>query len=178
MSFLSVVPIYLSGRQALVSRLGECLERTFHMAVRVRAPWFDPEVAYDASRGQYNSHLLLGQLLSDPVGDAVKNLGVTSLDLFSPALTYVFGEAQVNGRVAIVSIERLRTEAYGLPADDVLLGERLEKEAIHELGHTYGLVHCRDAECVMHTSPQAEQIDFKSPHFCTACLRTLVEARA
>jgi archaemetzincin len=173
MSFFNIVPIYLSDRLALLSQLNDCIEQTFHVPVRVRAPWFDAETAFDASRGQYNSTVLLGQLLSDPAQDAARVLGVTSLDLFSPALTYVFGEAQLNGRAALVSIERLRTEAYGLPADEALLHERLEKEAIHELGHTYGLVHCLDAACVMHSSSYAEQIDFKSAHFCTPCRRNL-----
>lgn len=177
MSFLSIVPIYLSDRQSLVSHVRECIERTFHVMVRIRGPWFDPEISYDASRAQYNSHLLLGQLLADPSEEGGKVLGMTSLDLFSPALSYVFGEAQLKGRVAIVSIERLRSEAYGLPPDDRLLGERLEKEAIHELGHTYGLVHCRDAECVMHASTYAEEIDFKPAYFCTACLKDLAATR-
>ena len=125
--------------------------------------------SFDAPRRQYNSRVLLGQLLSAPGDDDSRILGVTSCDLFFPVLQYVFGEAQLGGRAALVSIERLRNEAYGLPPDDRLLGERLKKEAGDRLGHTYGLVHCPDAACVMYPSTYAEQIDFKSVRFCTGC---------
>jgi len=173
MSFLSLVPIYMGDRQALLRRLSDRIERTFHLTVRLRAPWFDPEIAFDASRCQYNSSQLLRQLLSDPYSDGARILGVTSRDLFSPALTYVFGEAQLDGRAAVVSIDRLRNEAYGFPRNDRLLCERSEKEAIHELGHVYGLVHCRSAACVMQASTFVEHIDFKSVQFCTRCLGNL-----
>jgi archaemetzincin len=173
MSFVAVVPICLDDRQALLGQLCRCVERTLHVEVRLRVPWFDPDLAFDTARGQYNAPMLLGKLMGDPCEDDHRVLGVTSLDIFSPALMYVFGEAQLNGRVALVSIERLRNEAYGLPANDALLSERLEKEAIHELGHTYGLVHCRNAACVMHASTYAEQIDFKSAQFCSPCLASV-----
>ena len=169
MSFVSLVPIYFSERQALLGQLSDCIECTFRLSVRLRPPWFDPEISFDPSRGQYNSTLLLAQLLRGPSDGALRVLGVTSLDLFVPILTYVFGEAQLNGRAAVVSIERLRNEAYGLPSDETLLRTRLEKEAIHELGHTFGLLHCLDSTCVMHSSTYAEQIDIKYGHFCTTC---------
>ena len=173
MSLVTIVPMHLDDQHALVDRLRDRIERTFHLLTRVRAPWFDPESAFDASRGQHNANVLLRHLLSDPSEKAAKILGVTSRDLFCPALSYIFGEAQLDGRVAVVSIDRLRNEAYGLPPDDQLLSERLGKEAIHELGHTYGLLHCRDTACVMHPSTYAEQIDFKSASFCSACRRSL-----
>ncbi len=178
MPFVNVVPIYLSDRLTLVDQLRDCIERTFRLTTRLRAPWFDPENAFDSSRGQYNANELLRQLLSDPFDEASKVLGVVSRDLFCPVLTYIFGEAQLDGRAAVVSIERLRNEAYGLPPDDKLLRERLEKEATHELGHTYGLLHCRNTACVMHPSIYAEQIDFKSAGFCSACRRCLDASHA
>ncbi|NJL28082.1 MAG: hypothetical protein HC897_09370 [Thermoanaerobaculia bacterium] len=73
------------------------------------------------------------------------------------------------GRAAVASIHRLHSELYGLPADPVLLGERAEKELIHELGHTYGLVHCPDPDCVMHASTYVEDIDLKTASFCSGC---------
>lgn len=177
MSSIIVVPIYLEDKQGLVTHLTSCIQRTFHVPVRIRPVWFDPQRAFDALRGQYNSNELLRQLLSDPGPQSAKIIGVISRDLFSPALTYVFGEAQLSGRAATVSIERLRTEVYGLPSNARVLQERLEKEAIHELGHTYGLVHCRDGTCVMHPSTWAEQIDLKSAHFCMRCLTALAPQR-
>src|SRR5262249_45197761 len=100
-------------------------------------------------------------------------LGVTSCDLFVPVLTFVFGEAQLDGNCATVSFARLKEEAYGLPPREGLLRERLLKEAVHELGHTFGLRHCADGRCVMTSSHAVERLDVKSAEFCAGC-RALV----
>ena len=171
MAGLDLVPVYLSDRQPLVDRLSQHLESTFDLPVRIRLPGFDPERCYDSSRGQYNSTLFLKELLSTAEASPSRILGVTSVDLFIPVLTYVFGEAQVDGPAAVASIHRLRNEAYGLPPDADLLAQRLGKEATHELGHTYHLLHCPDAACVMHASTYVEEIDLKSMNFCDTCLQ-------
>src|SRR5512144_1175778 len=135
---IDIVPIYFADREEMLRRLGALLERDFETSVRYRNPWFDPEGSFDSSRGQYNSTTVLKQLLDDPQEPASRTLGVTSVDLFTPVLTYVFGEAQLGGRAAVVSLHRLRSDVYGLPPDEALLFERLHKEAVHELGHTFG----------------------------------------
>ncbi len=173
MSELYLVPIFMSGRDPLINELGQRLTQTFLLQVRIREPWFDPQLTYDASRGQYDSNMLLVQLLSDPSEDAMRILGVTSVDLFIPVLTYVFGEAQLGGPAAVVSTNRLRSEKYGLPPDPETLISRLEKEAVHELGHTFGLLHCQEPACVMHSSTYVEEIDPKEASFCATCLQTL-----
>ena len=166
---IEVVPIYLAYRHELIGQLTQRLSASFGAEVRRRNPWFDPERAFDLSRGQYNSRVLLKLLLDDPAAAAGKVIGVTGVDLFTPVLTYVFGEAQLDGRAAVVSYHRLRPEAYGLPEDPAVVSSRLEIEAVHELGHTYGLLHCRETSCVMHASTYAEEIDFKTAAFCGDC---------
>lgn len=167
---IDVVPIYFTDKDETLRRLGAALELDFHATVRYRNPWFDPEAAFDAGRGQYRATLLLKALLDDPQeAPAERVLGVTSVDLFTPVLTYVFGEAQLQGRAAVVSGHRLRSEAYGLPPDPRLFYERLHKEAVHELGHTYGLMHCRTIGCVMGASAYAEEIELKGASFCERC---------
>jgi archaemetzincin len=173
MGELCLVPIFMSERDPLIDELGQRLTQTFQLQVRIREPWSDPQLTYDASRGQYDSNMLLGQLLSDPSEDALRILGVTSVDLFIPVLTYVFGEAQLGGRAAVISSNRLRSEKYGLPPDPETLISRLEKEAVHELGHTFGLLHCAEPTCVMHASTYVEEIDPKGASFCVACLQNL-----
>ncbi len=169
MPSLCLVPIYFSDRHEMIERLAARLERTFGLGAQIRPPWFDPELPFDPSRGQYNSTLFLGQLLRGLDPDVSKVIGVTSVDLFVPVLTFVFGEAQLVGKAAVVSTHRLRNEAYGLPPNDVIFRERLDKEALHELGHTYGLVHCASPSCVMRSSTYVEEIDLKSAEFCPAC---------
>ncbi|HEX7078464.1 MAG TPA: archaemetzincin family Zn-dependent metalloprotease [Candidatus Eisenbacteria bacterium] len=178
MTGIDVVPIYFSDRDGMLRLLGARLEREFQASIRYRSPWFDPEAAFDTSRGQYNSTLLLKQLLDDPQDPAERTLGVAGVDLFTPVLTYVFGEAQLSGRAAVVSAHRLRSELYGLPADERLLFERLHKEAVHELGHTYGLLHCASPSCVMRASAYVEEIEFKSAGFCGLCRARLRRAEA
>jgi len=169
---LDLVPICWTGGSALVERLSAGLERELLVEVRRRQVWFDPELSFDSSRGQYRSTALLRMLLDDPLGnDGGWVLGLAGVDLFAPVLTYVFGEAQLGGRAAVVSGHRLRPEAYGLPADDDVLLERLLKESLHELGHVLGLIHCPAPDCVMHPSTYAEDIDSKPAEFCTPCLR-------
>ncbi len=169
---LALVPFYCGSRKAYLGPLANELEATFGLPVERQAPRFDPETAYDTSRGQYNSRLLLAQLFRDHP-DPRKVLGVTDSDLFIPVLTFVFGEAQLNGRIALVSSHRLAPERYGLPPDSALLQARLEKEAIHELGHTFGLVHCSDGSCVMASSPEVTGIDLKNSGFCFSCASCL-----
>ena len=167
---IDVVPIYFTERDETLQRLGAALELDFRTTVRYRNPWFDPEAAFDAGRGQYRAALFLKALLLDSQGDpAERVIGVTSVDLFTPVLTYVFGEAQLGGRAAVVSCHRLRQEAYGLPPDPRLFYDRLHKEAVHELGHTFGLMHCRSIGCVMGASTYAEEIELKAASFCERC---------
>jgi archaemetzincin len=149
--------------------LMERLEKTFHLATRIRPPWFDPEDAFNSSRGQYNSTAFLELLLSEPPERGHRVIAVTSVDLYIPVFTYVFGEAQLNGRAAVVSIHRLQPEIYGLPSDDRLLTDRLIKEVVHELGHTYGLIHCADDRCVMRSSSYVEELETKNAEFCERC---------
>jgi len=173
MGRLDVVPLYLADRIEWLDHLIAVLAERFTVDVRVRAARFDPESSFDPSRGQYDSTRLLRQLLDSSGADGGRILGVTTVDLFVPVLTYVFGEAQLGGRAAIVSSHRLATEIYGMDANEPLVIDRLSKEAVHELGHTFGLVHCPDPGCVMHASTYVEEIDLKPSTFCTRCLRAV-----
>src|SRR5512143_4053679 len=70
---------------------------------------FEPErpaEAWDARRNQYETGIILKWLEARHAG-AAKVLGVTDVDLFIPILTFVFGEAQLGGRAAVVSTARL-----------------------------------------------------------------------
>jgi archaemetzincin len=174
---LRLVPIYCGTEGDFLQPLAEKLARTFGLRVEQQTPGFDPELAFDSSRGQYNSRILLARLLQDTPKDTARVLGITGVDLFIPALTFVFGEAQLAGRAAAVSTYRLNGQLYGLPDDPDLLFERLCKEALHELGHTYDLVHCQNGRCVMTSSTYVEDIDIKSDQFCRRCYRALQEAK-
>jgi archaemetzincin len=130
----------------------------------------DPREAFDHRRQQFHSTPILARLAALPAPGGAKTLGVADGDLFIPILTFVFGEAQLGGAAALISAARLRQEFYGLPANQVLFYERCAKEALHELGHTMGLVHCPLYDCVMHYSNSIENVDLKGSSLCPACL--------
>jgi archaemetzincin len=126
-----------------------------------------PPDTYDIARRQHSSRGMLTWLaarVSEIGGDGMRLLGVTDVDLFIPVLTFVFGEAQLGRYAAVVSIARLREAA--VPA---LVSGRLTKEAVHEIGHTFGLVHCASASCVMARSPGLAAVDRKTDRLCADC---------
>ncbi|HLF19258.1 MAG TPA: archaemetzincin family Zn-dependent metalloprotease [Bacteroidota bacterium] len=178
MSKILLVPVPPADHNLIVF-LQARLASVFRTAVELYPKRdFSPSCAFDFGRNQFNSTVLLGAALERFNGTYGKILCVTALDLFVPVLTYVFGEAQLDGTAAIVSTHRLDETLYGLPKNQVLLEERLLKEAIHELGHTFGLLHCHDFNCVMHSSTSVEEIDVKGVIFCTVCKERLLQLPA
>jgi archaemetzincin len=135
----------------------------------------DPAPAWDAHRGQYDCRRLFPVLEEIAVRSGGRVLGVADVDLYSAVFTFVFGEAKLGGNAGMISLHRLRPEEYGLPADDILVRARAEREALHEVGHLLGLVHCRRAECVMRFSGSVEEVDLKENRLCPECASRLVE---
>lgn len=124
---------------------------------------------YAPERQQYHATLILARLLRHLPDRSSKIVGITSVDLFIPVLTFVFGQSQLDGPSAVVSTYRLRNEYYGLPTDEELVFERAVKEVVHELGHAFGLVHCRNYSCVMSAATYVEDVDLKGADFCAGC---------
>ena len=173
MSYIDIVPIG-EVEETLLLFLKKSLFQTFSIETRIRNSRFDLSHVYDPVRNQYNSTGLLLELLNDTPPETSKILGITELDLFIPIFTFLFGEAQLNGVAALVSTHRLRNQFYGIPEDKELLKTRLLKEGIHELGHTFGLIHCFTLKCVMKSSTYVEDIDQKSVSFCRRCEEQIV----
>ncbi len=152
--------------------LAATLARTFRTPCRIRPETVDIAFSFDEGRRQYYSTAILQRLEKATDPDA-RVLGVTMSDLYVPVLTFVFGEAQLDGNCAVVSSARLAEEFYGLPPNETLLRERLVKEAAHELGHTFGLRHCADWRCVMTSSHAVERLDVKGAEFCRSCRKVV-----
>lgn len=169
--------IYLASINHPISRFWQDLAKDLGEAVNFTFSYIEIDIDlnlfYSEERKQYHSTLILSKILNHLPDDGEKIIGVANVDIFIPILTFLFGEAQLGGRGAIVSTYRLHNEFYGLPPDDRLLYTRTVKEVLHELGHLLGLVHCRDYECVMHSSTYVGDIDLKKAQFCTACQRLL-----
>ena len=168
MKLLQLLPIgHLEG--GLLMELAPALAETFRMPTEILSTRLDPSFAFHRERQQYHSSELLHAMQRHVEPDSWRVLGITSLDLYIPILTFVFGEAQMGGPCGLVSTHRLRQEFYGLPADPEVLRKRLLKEAVHELGHTLDLTHCNDYQCAMAPSHAVEWIDLKESVLCSAC---------
>ncbi len=141
--------------------------RELRESCRVRTEGLEPSFAFDPVRGQYHSTAILRHLAGMAGRDRL--LGVAAVDLYVPIFTFVFGEAQLGGPAALISTYRLRPQYYGEAESGRVLDDRLLKEALHELGHTYGLRHCQDWSCPMATSTAIERLDLKGTGYCRAC---------
>ncbi len=152
-------------RDALVARV----TAEFGVPARRVARALDLDRVFDAARRQHNATALLQQVIAFAGGTSEKVIAVVDVDLFIPVLTFVFGQAQLDGVAGVISTHRLANEFYGIPHDAALFHERIEKEIVHELGHEFGLYHCRQFECVMRSSTYVEEIDLKRVSLCPDC---------
>ncbi len=174
MRFVYLTSIGVADEEVL-DAVEACLRPTFGFEMRRSPPLPEPEYACDTRSGQYNSSLIVKELFRRCPADAVRFLGITEKDLFIPMLTFVFGQAQLEGTAAVISLARLRQEFYQMPPNRELLKARAVKEARHEMGHTFGLVHCPERACAMSLALNIQQLDLKGSSFCTSCEVSLRE---
>jgi len=153
--------------EAVLESLRQPLTQAFGQETKIGNKMPLLRESYYHSRHQYLASPLFSLI---PLPDLDNRaLGVVDVDIFAPGLNFVFGLADISGRRALISLRRLRQEFYGLPQDERLFLERAIKEAVHELGHTYGLKHCPSPTCVMHFSNRLHDTDVKSWKFCPNC---------
>jgi len=167
-SKLYIIPIELTD-VSVIDPLFTILAQCFRLNTALYRKPIALDRAYDPKRNQYYSSEILAQIINDPPPDAFRVLGVVGLDIYIPVLTYLYGEAQFKGLGALTSTFRLNPGFYGNPEDPHLLQDRLVKEAVHEVGHTYGLIHCSHPACVMSSSTYIEDVDEKTASFCKSC---------
>ena len=159
----------------LLTVLKQSLLKVFNRPVESKLQISQLGHAYAPQRNQYLAPLILSRLRDLCMKPGDRYLNIVDVDLYSPGLNYIFGEAEPNCGVAIISLYRLKPEHYGLPRNEWLLQERAIKEAVHELGHTYYLSHCPEAKCVMHLSNSLADTDKKEASFCPQCRQQLME---
>jgi archaemetzincin len=152
------------------------LNKVFDRQVMIGKGMPQPDYAFNKKRNQYFSTAILKAILEQKeVTPYEKVLGIVDHDLYVPELNFVFGEA--SQKAAVISITRLRQEFYHLPQDQSLFHKRVLTEAVHELGHTHGLGHCKNLRCVMFFSNSLVDTDRKGPEFCPDCRSILLKER-
>jgi len=163
---IELIPIGTVDKDVLEA-LKEPLKEVFSQRTQIGNSMVLTPESWSQQRHQHLASMLLAAIPLPKPND--RALGVVDVDIFAPGLNFVFGEADITGRRALISLQRLRQEFYGLPGNEKLFRERVFKEAVHELGHTYGLGHCPDTTWVMHFSNSLYDTDLKRWDFCLKC---------
>ena len=139
--------------------------KTFGADVVIAPSTALPARALDSTREQYLARTIVDDLARRKRPEWDRLLGVVAEDLYAPGLNFVFGEADVERGVAVFSVVRLRNGLTSF-ASEAVFRRRVAIEAIHEIGHTYGLGHCEDPHCVMWFSNTLAETDRKGSAFC------------
>lgn len=173
MKFLYLIPFgKIDGK--ILEKLGGDLKKNFDLLTKIVSAIEIPDYTYNKDRKQHDGSKILQELKRLEFLDAEKILGICNVDLFSEDLNFIFGLAETPGNVALISLYRLSPKFYykklDLKVNDwEIFYQRVLKEAVHELGHTYGLSHCPDTRCVMHFSNIISDTDTKQNSFCPKC---------
>lgn len=145
-----------------ISVVAANIQALIGLNANVLAPRANPDYAFLAQRQQFDAFKIIKQLSMEARNSAFR-LGVTALDICTPILTFVYGESQLGGEVALISISRL------LEGQIDMQYERAAKISVHEVGHLLGLEHCWEVRCLMHFSRDIGQLDSLPLKFCSAC---------
>jgi archaemetzincin len=172
--FLGLVPLGHVDLQML-QHLRTAIAEFLSLPVRILPPRPLPPNTYHLPRNQYHSTQLLEYLLVEDHDGAFRVLGITTADLYIPIFTFVFGEAQLDGKAAIISTFRPGGGADNLQPGPPIVMERLIKLSLHELGHTFNLPHCREEGCLMGFAANLEILDRKNVELCEYCRILLVD---
>ena len=173
-----IQPVLFDPDKDILFSLEKALSKEFNVSSIVTAQPIkqipEQQILFDKQRKQWKSNGIL-QWLSDKYKKLcskpriTKILAICDFDAYSGHLNFVFGEAHLDGSISAIYLSRLRQEFYGLKPDKSLFYQRIVKEAVHELGHAFGLNHCKDTKCVMHFSNSLYDTDIKTSHFCNVC---------
>ncbi len=168
--FIAPVKFYSN---LLLQNLTAELSKRFSSKIKVVEIDLNLDNFFSIDRKQYFSTQIIAEAIKLTDQFNGKIVLLTDVDIFVPALTFIFGEAQLNGKHSLISVCRLHEEFYSGVSNEKLLLERTVKETLHELGHNYGLRHCIDWNCVMHASHGIEEVDIKGSTFCHECVTNI-----
>jgi len=161
---------------------GQCLEHLakvlsgfFSADVEVKKSYAVPDAAFDEERGQYDARVVFRGLAScAPICKKEQRvLGIIDADVYTQGFDFVFGLTDPRTGYALIALTRLRPEFYGGARNNALFCARGVKEAVHEVGHSFGLAHCPRASCIMHFSKTITDTDRKELQFCPACQKKI-----
>lgn len=165
MKILKILPLGKISQQIL-ELTAKALKENYGLKTEIIPGAKISKESYNSSRKQYLAEKIL-EFIKRKFKDRV--FAICNVDIYAEGLNFIFGQAELNGKVGMISTYRLNPEFYGLQFDEKLFFERIEKEAIHEVGHMLGLRHCSNKSCVMCFSNSIIEVDRKSKELCEKC---------
>ncbi len=170
--FVRVVPLGIVHEKVLDS-VCLALRETFGAKCKHFTGVPLPEGSMNRWRKQHDAEFILDKIKDDPsvkfIDTSIPTLILTEEDLYYKAMNFIFGIEEPDRGICLISLKRLRPEFYDQKNNPIVLAERIEKEAIHSIGHYLGLKHCRYGWCVMYPSGSVNDIDKKKKQFCNNC---------
>lgn len=159
-SHLDIIPL---GRvnEKTISIVAAHLQVVLGVNANILPALPEPEDAYLTLRSQYSAGKILR--IVESVEGARFKLGVVQCDICTPILKFVFGESQLGGVAAVISLCRLEHKEL----DRMYM--RAAKISLHEMAHLLGLGHCRTLGCLMDPSINLEKLDALPLRFCSSC---------
>ena len=171
---IKILPL-LNVSDKILNDLKEEIGRAFLTKVEIEKALVSlPDNVYNKEKEQYDASKLVDYLskYAEKIGGE-KIVAVCNLDLYIEGMNFVFGVAQKGGGVCLISLYRLDQRFYAKESNYGKLKERATKETIHELGHCFGLEHCKKEDCVMFFSNHILSVDQKEKFFCDNCRELL-----
>jgi archaemetzincin len=165
---IAVVPLGRVEEDVLLV-VADSLQGILRVPVDVWGAMPIPEEAFMRARNQYNAMAIIRYLAENHSDSSLKVLGIMDRDICNPIITYVFGEAYMGGRAAVMSSARLGANASGEPVSREQFLDRVVKVALHEIGHTFNIPHCHTGRCVMRASNNLIELDDKLNYLCDYC---------
>jgi archaemetzincin len=148
----------------------------FDLEVRVLPCAELPAEAYYKPRHRYRAEKLLTFLHSRIPFDGWRILGLTATDISTTKDASVdwgvLGLGELPGKASVISSFRCKKTARG-PQHAMV---RVAKVAVHEIGHTLGLPHCPNLNCLMEDALGKVATVDREHDFCTRCRKLAASA--
>ncbi|MCX7994500.1 MAG: archaemetzincin family Zn-dependent metalloprotease [candidate division WOR-3 bacterium] len=141
----------------------DIIKKQFNLPVVVAHSVRIPSQAFNPLRTQYDAMKIIETFVYSLDQKCNWHLIIIDKDIYTPRFNFIFGLADVQRNIAVVSTYRLSKNG--------LLKERLAKEVVHEMGHILGLNHCPIPVCVMYFSNTVADTDRKGFDLCPECRR-------
>lgn len=159
------------------------LQAFYHVPIQLLKERSLPASFINTTKGtRYSADSIVKWLARTTPDSITKVVALTHQDIFitkrehgqikEPESTYavwgIFGYAQLPGRSCVVSDHRLQT------TNSQRFHHRLRTVVIHEVGHTMGLPHCPEKNCIMNDANESiKTVDNSGNDYCNDCRNDL-----